>query len=274
VGKVLAQTLDTTSDQDNDRKEREKTMSAPTRDIGIVVSKVGELAVTGLPCFMYHDPYHERFVNYIRLLVAQNLPVLVRLHPGWNYPMEEDILRKEVDRTGHAVLVVGYDDAAEEFILLDPWDQSHWGGSRGGEWRIGYRELGLLAVDCTRDAVITGVLPNVEIQFDGVDALQCNVTYSCPEPLFRTFIAEEAFLTLTVPKGLQLDTDGDQISLGQLQPGETRSVVIPVILEDPVNGEITAEIDLVIRSLWLRDWKETIRVVSRHRITAIERAMV
>ncbi|QWK22852.1 hypothetical protein [Thermus antranikianii] len=51
--------------------------------------------------------------------------------------MEEDILRKEVDRTGHAVLVVGYDDAAEEFILLDPWDQSHWGGKQGR--RVAYR---------------------------------------------------------------------------------------------------------------------------------------
>ncbi|WP_051909091.1 hypothetical protein [Thermus scotoductus] len=251
-------------------------MSAPITKSAAEVKliRVGESAATGLPCFIYHDPYHERFVNHVRSLVAQNLPVLVRLHPGWNYPAEEDILRKEVDRTGHAVLVVGYDDAAEEFILLDPWDQSRWGGSRGGEWRIGYREFGLFTVDCTKDAVIAGDLPKVEIQFDGVDKLRCNVTYSCPEPLFRTFIAEETFLTLTVPKGMQLNADRNRICLGQLQPGETCSVVIPVTLGYPVNGEITAEIEFVIRSLWLRDWKETVRVASRYRITVIERALV
>ncbi len=66
---------------------------------GVEVKEVDKLAVTGLPCFVYHDPYHERFVNYIRLLLAQNLSVLARLHPGWDYPAEEDILRKEIDRS-------------------------------------------------------------------------------------------------------------------------------------------------------------------------------
>lgn len=84
----------------------------------------------GIPTLIYYDPHLPRNIAHVKRLLAQDLPVLIRLHPGMEYPMDEDLLHYRVDREGHVVALIGYDDQRQCFYMADPW----WPARRPGQW--------------------------------------------------------------------------------------------------------------------------------------------
>lgn len=102
-----------------------------------IAPKMGDgLAATD---FIRGQPQTRYIVNhdfyvFRRLLVARRAPIVVRLHFTTDmYPMKDEIAQY-LDVTGHAVVIVGYNDVG--FLVHDPWSNSRLGGTRGGSSRL------------------------------------------------------------------------------------------------------------------------------------------
>lgn len=120
---------------------------------------------TGLAPVICYDPYYQRMVRYLRHIIADGHPAMIRLHSGAQYPASEEHLYDN-DLEGHAVLIVGYDDERQEFTLADPWNRQ-WGGVKGGLRTMGYNELSMVIMDGSKD--ITQVLCPLEVTTAEVD---------------------------------------------------------------------------------------------------------
>jgi hypothetical protein len=118
-----------------------------------------QVEASGLAPVICYDPYYQRMVRYLRHILADGHPAMIRLHPGIQYPASDSHLHSN-DLEGHAVLIVGYDDERQEFTLADPWDR-RWGGVKSGLRTMSYNELSMVIMDSSKD--ITQVLCPLEV---------------------------------------------------------------------------------------------------------------
>ena len=182
----------------------------------------------GLPAFSYYMPYHPRFLKQLKSLLHEGVPVLMRLYPGMEYPMSNDDLHDSVDREGHVVTIVGYDDDAEEVIVLDPWNKE-WGGTRGDRTRISYKTLAVVAVDGTFDYLDAPVPWEMSMELQETQKLAntkefqllVSVFYRCPEPFSQN---KDHVTPLSVrvelPQGLELKSPAEKVFTDGIRPGE------------------------------------------------------
>jgi hypothetical protein len=108
----------------------------------------GALDGAGLLPIGSYDPFQPRFIANLKEHLAVGYSVIVRLHPGVAYPMPDVDLVHKVDREGHVVAVVGYDDQDGTFLVGDPW-RAEWGGRRHGLTTLTAQDLALLLCNST-----------------------------------------------------------------------------------------------------------------------------
>lgn len=73
-----------------------------------------------IPAVAGYDPYIGRAIGSLRCALSAGYPVMVRLHPGREYATRDEAETHALDREGHAVLLVGFDDLAGAFEIADP----------------------------------------------------------------------------------------------------------------------------------------------------------
>lgn len=176
----------------------------------------------GFPAFFHYDPYFYRFMEHMKSLIKKDYPIIVRLHPGAYYPMENDDLNYRVDREGHVVAIVGFDDEKEVFIFEDPWNSEKFGGERSGRFMLPYNETPIELVDATLDAMTVPVpwgLKANHIEKDNKNYLAVEMEYTAPIPLSRSYY--HVYNTHAKIEGAEdiLNTD-NIIKLGDITPGE------------------------------------------------------
>ncbi|MCM3547724.1 C39 family peptidase [Alkalihalobacillus clausii] len=197
-----------------------KSISVPDKNVGIA----GHL---------YYDPYFPRLVNHMKELIAANRPLLIRVYPGKDYPMTDEELHGIVDREGHVVSVIGYDDETEEFLVCDPWNSAKWGGGRSGLIRIPYMQMPNELVNCTKGAVMIPDPWEVDIKVprDVIDGdifnVSCTVKYPQTAPISDSYNhVHGAQCQIILPEGLML-VDGKDIQRledGYFKPGDLKEL--------------------------------------------------
>lgn len=110
--------------------------------------RTGALDGAGLLPIGSYDPFQPRFIANLKEHLAAGYSVVVRLHPGVAYPMPDKDLVHKVDREGHVVAIVGYNDEDDTFVIGDPW-RAEWGGSRHGLTSLTSQDLALLLCNTT-----------------------------------------------------------------------------------------------------------------------------
>jgi hypothetical protein len=205
----------------------------------------------GIPAFLHYDPYYPRFWEHLKDLIAAGYPILLRLYPGSHYPMPDRELHGTVDREGHVVLMVGYDDTTREAIVADPWNKEAAGGERGGLTRIPYDQIKCLWVDCTLDAMSVPMPWKVEITWPTeVEAgqpfeVEAFITYTCPPPLSNaSYHVQACHALLELPEGISFwqDTELKRLGDGFLKPGDSRTVSWRLSHTGPVNDTATVRV--------------------------------
>jgi hypothetical protein len=160
----------------------------------------------------------------------QGYPALMRIYPGWQYSQNPEILHGRIDREGHVVLIVGYDDVANEVVLMDPWDTS-WGGQRGTATRMKYSEFELIACDSSTDYMDSPVPWRIDVNIDAGDIddgrveVRASVEYVCPEPFsLGQYKVKPLYCGIQAPSGLTLEPGQDaiQVSFGEFSSGDVR----------------------------------------------------
>lgn len=216
------------------------------------VMKVMAEEGVGIPGFFHYDPYFHRYKEHVKQLLTEGNPIIVRLHPGEYYPMSDDALHYRVDREGHVVAIVGYDDEDETFILADPWNKEM-GGERTGIYKMPYPQFGHENVDGTLDAMTVPIPWDMKIEYpdnpDGEFTLKAEITYSAPAPLSKSYYhLHDCHAKINLPQGLDLvDEEIKQLGeLGTLAPGETVSIEWKV---EATNEIISEEISLQARGI-------------------------
>lgn len=198
----------------------------------------------GHPAYFHYDPYYHRFIDHVRSLVAKGNAAIIRLHPGTDYPMSEDTLHYRVDREGHVVAIIGYDDEKREAIIADPWNNVL-GGGKGGVRRMAYAELASVFVDSTLDAVTIPVpwqaTVTIPDEVDGEFTITAKIHYACPVPLAKSYYhLHNTMATIEVPSGLELRSPASQ-NLGEdgfFNPGDTVELSWRVEATAPINGDV------------------------------------
>lgn len=205
----------------------------------------GQAGVAG---HMHYDPYFPRLLNHVKRLLAENVPVLIRLHPGTSYPMAEETLHYRVDREGHVVALVGYDDAQKHFLVADPWNQGAWGGDRGGLTTLPYEHAMICMVDSSLGATMLAIPWAIEVSVPEVMPLnqpvtmEAHIKYPCPEPLssMENHVSHCRAL-LELPSGLEFADAAQSLQAlenGFLQPGDEKTVRFTLVRTGAVDGMI------------------------------------
>lgn len=96
------------------------------------VTVVKPLAGAGLLAGQYYDPYPPRFAANLKEILAEGIPMVMRIHPGVRYPMSDDELFDRVDLEGHVAAYAGYDSDRGTVTIADPWPTERFGGGYGG----------------------------------------------------------------------------------------------------------------------------------------------
>lgn len=158
------------------------------------------------------------------------------------------MLHYKVDREGHVVAVIGYDDEKQELILADPWDHKRWKGDRGGIVTKSYEEMMNRTVDCTLGFIMVPLPWNIKASMPNLlpenqpITLHAYVEYPCPEPLLKSEKhVSNCHVKLELPTGLELVNPEEAIQPlgdGYFQPGDTKEVKWTVVRRGPVNGSI------------------------------------
>lgn len=97
-----------------------------------------------------YEPWGLRLIESIKDSVANNIPVLIRFHSAADYPCGDGL---KLDMESHCVMIIGYDDEKESFIINDPWKKSL-GGSRHGIYSMPYKHLPLMSVNGSLGAAL------------------------------------------------------------------------------------------------------------------------
>lgn len=205
----------------------------------------GQAGVAG---HMHYDPYFPRLLNHVKRLLAENVPVLIRLHPGMSYPMPEETLHYRVDREGHVVALIGFDDDQKHFIVADPWNQQAWGGDRGGITTLSYEHAMICMVDSSLGATMFAIPWAIEasipeyMPLNQPVAVEAHVKYPCPEPLSRMENhVSHCRALLELPAGLAFADASHSVQVlenGFLQPGDEKTVRWTLVRTGPVDGMI------------------------------------
>lgn len=117
---------------------------------------------TGLVPVSGYEPWSQRTLDSIRDSIAEDIPILARLHSAADYPCDNFEKNKKLDMESHAVLIVGYDDTKEEFLAVDPWHEE-WQGEGGGVRIFPYSILHKVWVNCSADKCTRMAEPDVKI---------------------------------------------------------------------------------------------------------------
>lgn len=212
--------------------------------------KVRALPGAGLLAGMYYDPYPARFAANLKEALASGTRLLVRLHPGVRYPLDDERLTRTLDREGHVVAVVGYDDETDTMIVADPWDRERFGGEDGGVRAAPHTELALRWVNATLDKAMAVFPLAIELSTatlgEDTSALRADVRLCSPAPqvgLAATTLSEIA-ATVKVPDGIELLSDGRQAA-DLLAPGESTRFTWHLRHAAPVEGTLEVAVAAV-----------------------------
>ncbi|MBO2536172.1 C39 family peptidase [Rummeliibacillus suwonensis] len=208
----------------------------------------------GIPAHFHYDPYYNRYQEHIKRLVTQGNPIIVRLHPGTYYPMNDDTLHYRVDHEGHVVTIIGYNDHEQVFLLADPWNKE---GERSGIVKMPYTQFSGQNVDGTLDAMSIPVPWEMSIDLpenpDGIFDITASITYACPVPLSKSYNhLHNSTVKISLPQGFNLVEDEEVKVLGEMgtfAPGETVKVTWKAeVTEEIVDKEIIVQVRGIVSS--------------------------
>ena len=208
----------------------------------------------GIPAHFHYDPYFNRYKEHVKRLVYSGNPIIVRLHPGTTYPMKDDTLHYRVDREGHVVSIIGYDDSEQAFILADPWNNEN-GGEKSGIYKMPYTEFEHKTVDGTLDAMTIPVpwdmFINIVENQQGGYTIEAEITYTAPTPISKSYNhLHETHVKLNLPTGINIASYENSVKLfgeeGNFAPGESYKVSWDVELTEKIENE---EISIQVRGL-------------------------
>lgn len=146
-------------------------------------------------------PYYARFAENIKRILLDGYPLMCRLHPGTEYEVGAENLHR-VDIEGHAVLITGYDDDRQAFVIQDPWNKKFGAGFHGTR-HIPYWEFCYRIVNSSLGGVEVIAPPVVSVMTEGT-------------PKAGEIIAVKATVGMYSPDMNLMDTDSswlEQISL-------------------------------------------------------------
>jgi len=98
----------------------------------------------------------------VKETLSKGVPVLMRVHCAADYPTGSESNDQRLDMESHAVLLIGYDDRREAFLVIDPW-RNELGGSYCGERYLSYEDYCLLMVNGTAEKATVLSLPQIEM---------------------------------------------------------------------------------------------------------------
>lgn len=194
---------------------------------------------------------HDYYV-FKRLLTARNAPLIVRIHFTTDmYPMAEEIAER-LDITGHAIVIVGYNEFG--FIIHDPWDNSRFGGNRGGAQRLvpfnDFRDTHLMVNCSLEDAEMAdelglhfehlpqAVYPNRDISgrlalfWPGIEGVAAN-----------RWAIDDVIVDFSTASSINFHESRRSVSNVSLRPGQIRYIPFTINTGDRIGSfQISAEV--------------------------------
>jgi hypothetical protein len=166
-----------------------------------------------IPAIAGYDPYIGRAIGSLRVALAKGYPVMVRLHPGREYETYDETDLHTLDKEGHAILIVGYDDLSCSFEIIDP--------ARGGRQQLPYDEFGIRVVDSTLDfALLIAPLQIEAVRLDTPeDLVKVSVGLFTP----ATPVVDETRVRV---KDIRLITKMGPLEIGTAVIGQPASVTV------------------------------------------------
>lgn len=223
------------------------------------------------------------FKVFQNILVETKCPALVRIHFTTDiYPMKQDEA-KYMDVSGHALLMVGYDE--EGFIFNDPWDNDKWGGQRGGKnIKISYKDLKKghnILVNCSKEVIEP--FTKLEAYFEHLPVathknrnaiLELVINWSgIPNLYLSRWFIDEVTLNLKSCGTLKFENDTFNFKT-LLKPGSEIRLNIPMNTGNELgSSEIEFEIIAIVKSpifKWIIGDKTTIdeaRINTKYRVS-------
>jgi len=168
----------------------------------------------------------------LKALIASNIPVVLLMK--W----------APDDSTGHYRVIVGYDETKEVVYFMDPWGRSlkHITNPDGTvTWNMtdfvdawNYSEYG------TPHPYWGAIMIpwSVNLSTNGITSagsklnVTANITYPCPHPFDCTaYPASDSNAAIMLPSGMHLQNGQSQVTIGELQAGESVNVMWNVQLD-------------------------------------------
>lgn len=115
---------------------------------------------SGLTTVIGYEPWAERAIDSAKQSLADGVPLLIRLHPGADYPCANKSIYYKQDMEGHVVLLIGYDDNTRTFDAVDPWNGE---GEFRGIIKLPYEIMPLRCMNATADKVSRPTPPEINI---------------------------------------------------------------------------------------------------------------
>ena len=115
---------------------------------------------SGLTSVIGYEPWAERAIDSAKQSLSDGVPILIRLHPGADYPCDNLSTFYKQDMEGHAVLLIGYDDSTRMFDAVDPWNGK---GEFGGIIKLPYEIMPLRCVNATADKATRVTPPEISV---------------------------------------------------------------------------------------------------------------
>ncbi|WP_369373626.1 C39 family peptidase [Promicromonospora sp. Populi] len=200
----------------------------------------GALDGAGLLPIGSYDPFQPRFVANLKEHLAAGYSAVVRLHPGVAYPMPDADLVHKVDREGHVVAIVGYDDDADTFLIGDPW-RHEWGGERHGLTTLTAQDVALLLCNTTADFAAMAAPMKMAVHIEAVGPTTSEVVVTVGAPRHPHAKCELRSITelnasIKLPDGLSCDEVRQSADL--ITPESDARFTWAVQEHNPVDGEI------------------------------------
>jgi len=198
----------------------------------------------GLLAGLLYDPYPPRFLHKIQELIAGGIPLLGRFHPGLCYPMDDADLHQTVDREGHVIAIVGFDDTTQTLLIADPWDKARFGGERGGVYNM-YAPLvtGIMLVDATLDITSCAWPLPIKLTVSPLGPKEskvvAEVAFTGPRGISLVAqILQGVMVSIQLPRGLVLISNRHRQFQDMLLPQEVVRFCWQLVETAPVDGEI------------------------------------